>query len=64
MEQSSPDTSTSEGSAQENREKISNNISTNNGEEIKEEDRVIIDADQIQAIAGQAAVDLDEYVII
>eukprot|EP00029_Vermamoeba_vermiformis_P008821 TRINITY_DN4229_c0_g3_i1.p1 TRINITY_DN4229_c0_g3~~TRINITY_DN4229_c0_g3_i1.p1 ORF type:complete len:431 (+),score=52.64 TRINITY_DN4229_c0_g3_i1:241-1533(+) len=55
------ETSTSEGSLQEqSREKI-NNITTNNGSESSHcEEKIIIDADQIQAIAGQAAVDLDE----
>jgi hypothetical protein len=55
------ETSISESSLQKrSKEKINNNITANNGSESEQEEKIIIDADQVQAIAGQATVDLDE----
>jgi hypothetical protein len=60
MEPSENETSSESQIKVENKEKISNNINATNDEDA-EDNKIVIDADQIQAIAGQATVDLDEY---
>jgi hypothetical protein len=60
MEPSENETSSESQIKVENKEKISNNINATNDEDA-EDNKIVIDSDQIQAIAGQATVDLDEY---
>jgi hypothetical protein len=59
MDPSENETSAESQIKEKNKEKISNNINATNDEDA-EDNKIVIDSDQIQAIAGQATVDLDE----
>jgi hypothetical protein len=61
MDPSENETSAESQIKEKNKEKISNNINATNDEDAEDNYKIVIDSDQIQAIAGQATVDLDEY---